>query len=60
MFQRCIQGSLCGMGSPRDAMPDLLNLYAAGRLKLDELVTRGSPESVDTLNWLILPVRASR
>ena len=27
------------MGSPRDAMPDLLNLYAAGRLKLDELIT---------------------
>lgn len=29
-----------GMGSPRDAMPNLLNLYAAGRLKLDELITR--------------------
>ena len=40
MFQQCIQGSLYGMGSPRDAMPNLLNLYAAGRLKLDELITR--------------------
>jgi len=40
MFQQCIQGSLYGMGSPRDAMPDLLNLDAAGRLKLDELITR--------------------
>ena len=28
------------MGSPRDAMPSLLNLYAAGRLRLDELITR--------------------
>ena len=28
MFQQRIQGSLCGMGSPRDAMPNLLNLYA--------------------------------
>ena len=40
MCQQCIQGSLYGMGSPRDAMPNLLNLYAAGRLKLDELITR--------------------
>jgi Zn-dependent alcohol dehydrogenase len=40
MFQERIQGSLYGMGSPRDAMPNLLNLYAAGRLKLDELITR--------------------
>jgi D-arabinose 1-dehydrogenase-like Zn-dependent alcohol dehydrogenase len=40
MFQKRIQGSLYGMGSPRDAMPNLLNLYAAGRLKLDELIIR--------------------
>jgi Zn-dependent alcohol dehydrogenase len=40
MFRQCIQGSLYGMGSPCDAMPSLLNLYAAGRLKLDELITR--------------------
>jgi hypothetical protein len=40
MFQKRIQGSLYGMGSPRVAMPNLLNLYAAGRLKLDELITR--------------------
>ncbi|HJY58352.1 MAG TPA: hypothetical protein VJ418_18385 [Streptosporangiaceae bacterium] len=35
-----LQGSLYDMGSPRDAMPNLLNLYAAGRVKLDELITR--------------------
>jgi Zn-dependent alcohol dehydrogenase len=40
MFQKRIQGSPYGMGSPRDAMPNLVNLYAAGRLKLDELITR--------------------
>ena len=40
MFQKRIQGSLYAMGSPRDAMPNLLNLYAAGRLKLVELITR--------------------
>ena len=40
MFQKRIQGSLYGMSSSRDAMPNLLNLYAAGRLKLDELITR--------------------
>ena len=40
MFQKRIQGSLYGMGSPRDATPNLLNPYAAGRLKLDELIPR--------------------
>jgi NDMA-dependent alcohol dehydrogenase len=40
MFQKRIQGALYGMGSPRDAMPNLLNLYTAGRLKLDELITK--------------------
>jgi Zn-dependent alcohol dehydrogenase len=40
MFQKRIQGALYGMGSPHDAMPNLLNLYTAGRLKLDELITK--------------------
>jgi NDMA-dependent alcohol dehydrogenase len=40
MFQKRIQGALYGMGSPRDAMPTLLNLYTSGRLKLDELITK--------------------
>jgi NDMA-dependent alcohol dehydrogenase len=40
MFQKRIQGALFGMGSPRDAMPELLTLYQAGRLKLDELITK--------------------
>lgn len=40
MMQKRVQGVMFGMGSPRDVMPGLLNLYAAGRLKLDELVTK--------------------
>lgn len=40
MFQRRIQGALYGMASPREAMPMLLGLYQAGKLKLDELITR--------------------
>jgi Zn-dependent alcohol dehydrogenase len=31
MLQKRIQGALYGMGSPRDAMPELLTLYSAGR-----------------------------
>jgi S-(hydroxymethyl)glutathione dehydrogenase/alcohol dehydrogenase len=38
-MQKRIQGALYGMKSPREAMPILLNMYRAGTLKLDELVT---------------------
>ncbi|MGW0173539.1 NDMA-dependent alcohol dehydrogenase [Rhodococcus sp. NPDC003322] len=40
MYQKRIQGVLFGMGSPREAVPRLLDLYAEGKLHLDELVTR--------------------
>ncbi len=40
MFQKRIQGALYGMSSPREAVPMLLDLYRAGRLRLDELVTQ--------------------
>lgn len=40
MYQKRIQGVLYGMGSPREAVPALLDLYQAGMLRLDELVTR--------------------
>jgi NDMA-dependent alcohol dehydrogenase len=56
MFQKRIQGSLYGMGSPRDAMPELLNLYSAGRLKLDELVTRRY--TLDDINQAYADMRA--
>ncbi len=40
MYQKRIQGVLYGMTSPRAAVPHLLNMYADGQLKLDELVTK--------------------
>ncbi|KAA9153972.1 NDMA-dependent alcohol dehydrogenase [Amycolatopsis acidicola] len=40
MFQKRIQGALYGMLSPSSATPFLLDLYRAGALKLDELVSR--------------------
>jgi S-(hydroxymethyl)glutathione dehydrogenase/alcohol dehydrogenase len=43
MFQKRIQGVLYGNSSPRAAIPRLLDLYAAGRLHLDELITTRYP-----------------
>jgi S-(hydroxymethyl)glutathione dehydrogenase/alcohol dehydrogenase len=40
IMQKRIQGALYGMKSPKEAMPMLLNMYRAGALKLDELVTK--------------------
>lgn len=40
MMQKRIQGALYGMKSPREAMPMLLQMYRAGKLKLDELITK--------------------
>lgn len=40
MFQKRIQGALFGMMTPNKDVPRLLNMYTAGQLKLDELVTR--------------------
>ena len=56
MFQKRIQGALYGMGSPRDAMPELLRLYAAGRLKLDELITKRY--TLDDINQAYADMRA--
>ena len=39
-FQKRLQGCLYGAMSPARAVPWLLDLYRAGRLKLDEMVTR--------------------
>jgi len=39
MYQKRIQGVVYGNGSPRVVVPQLLNLYRAGSLKLDELIT---------------------
>jgi S-(hydroxymethyl)glutathione dehydrogenase/alcohol dehydrogenase len=41
--EKRIQGSLFGSGNPRADIPKLLELYAAGQLPLDDLVTRTYP-----------------
>jgi NDMA-dependent alcohol dehydrogenase len=40
MFNKEIKGTIFGSGSPRYDVPNLLSMYVAGKLKLDELVTR--------------------
>jgi Zn-dependent alcohol dehydrogenase len=40
LMQKRLQGSLFGQANPRFDIPNLLRLYRAGDLKLDELVTR--------------------
>jgi alcohol dehydrogenase (nicotinoprotein) len=39
LFQKRIEGALFGGGNPFDDIPLMLDLYRAGKLKLDELVT---------------------
>ncbi|MEV8515181.1 NDMA-dependent alcohol dehydrogenase [Dactylosporangium sp. NPDC051484] len=39
MYQKRIQGVIYGTGSPRRSMQRLIDLYQAGTLKLDEMVT---------------------
>lgn len=58
MMQKRIQGALYGMKSPREAMPMLLDMYRAGKLKLDELVTK--TYSLDQINDAYDDMRAGR
>ena len=39
LLQKRVQGAIFGGASPRKQIPNLLNLYRSGHLKLDELVT---------------------
>ena len=57
-FQKRIQGALYGMKSPREAMPMLLDMYRAGKLKLDELVT--NVYSLDQVNQAYDDMREGR
>jgi NDMA-dependent alcohol dehydrogenase len=57
-LQRRIQGAMYGMASPREAMPMLLNMYRAGNLKLDELITR--TYSLDQINEAADDMREGR
>ncbi|MFW5419852.1 NDMA-dependent alcohol dehydrogenase [Nocardiopsis sp. CNT-189] len=40
MMEKRIQGTIFGMGTPGREIPRLLEMYRAGRIKLDELITR--------------------
>ena len=48
MWQKEVRGVVFGAANPRFDIPNLLSLYGAGRLKLDELVTRTYP--LDQIN----------
>ena len=41
--ERVLKGSLYGSSRPRIDIPKLMDLYRAGKLKLDELLTRTYP-----------------
>ncbi len=40
LYQKAILGTLYGDSKPRNDIPNLLKMYSAGKVKLDELVTR--------------------
>jgi NDMA-dependent alcohol dehydrogenase len=40
MFNQSVLGTIFGSQSPRIQMPNLLNLYESGQLKIDELITQ--------------------
>jgi S-(hydroxymethyl)glutathione dehydrogenase/alcohol dehydrogenase len=40
LLQKRVQGAIFGGAGPRSQIPKLLDLYRAGHLKLDELVTK--------------------
>jgi S-(hydroxymethyl)glutathione dehydrogenase/alcohol dehydrogenase len=40
MYQKEVRGVVFGAGNPRYDIPNLLALYRAGQLKLDELITK--------------------
>ena len=48
MWQKEVRGVLFGSGNPRFDIPNLLGLYQAGQLKLDELITQ--TYSLDQIN----------
>ena len=39
-FQKRISGSLYGGASPLEAVPQLLKMYRAGKIRMDEYVTK--------------------
>ncbi len=55
---KTLKGVLYGEMNPRDAMPMLLSMYEAGKLKLDELVTQ--KYKLDDINEAMKDLRAGK
>lgn len=58
MWQKDIRGVIFGSGNPRFDIPNLLEMYRSGQLKLDELVTR--TYSLDEINRGYEDMRSGR
>jgi len=54
--EKTLRGSLYGSSRPRVDMPRLLDLYVAGKLKLDQLITRRYP--LNEINDAVAAMRA--
>ena len=40
LYEKKVKGTLFGSGNPMHDIPNLIRLYQAGKLKLDELITQ--------------------
>jgi S-(hydroxymethyl)glutathione dehydrogenase/alcohol dehydrogenase len=58
MWQKEIKGVLFGSGNPRFDIPNLLTMYKAGQLKIDELIT--STYTLDQINEGYADMRAGK
>jgi alcohol dehydrogenase (nicotinoprotein) len=48
LYEKTVKGTLFGSGNPMFDIPNLINMYQAGKLKLDELIT--TRYSLDQIN----------
>ena len=58
LYQKTLMGTLYGDSQPRNDIPNLLAMYSAGKIKLDELVTR--TYSLDQINEAYADLLAGR
>ena len=58
LYQKRLQGSLYGSCAPTADIPWMIDLYRAGKLKLDELVT--STYSLDQIDQGFADMRAGK
>lgn len=58
LYQKTLMGTLYGDSQPRNDIPNLLAMYSAGKIKLDELVTR--TYTLDQINEAYADLLAGR